>query len=137
MLGKIITNHHEKRFIVQLIISNFSRFRDNVEWTEEQKLLAEEAVKKNSDVKFTDDQIEQLEIAQSTNWDSFYGIHQNRFFKDRHWLFTEFPELAPNAKAPERVYPEGEDVVVSDMSKLNLDNGRKIFELGSGVGNSK
>jgi SAM-dependent methyltransferase len=113
--------------------------RDNVEWSDEQRQLAEEAVKKNSDVKFTEEELKQLDNKQSTNWDSFYKVHQSSFFKDRHWLFTEFPELAPNIQAPERVYPESEDIV-NQIGKLQVDqaigSGRKIFELGSGVGNT-
>lgn len=75
--------------------------------------------------------MKELEAAQANNWDSFYKLHQNRFFKDRQWLFTEFPELAPNVEAPEKV-----------DRKISIDiegygSGRKIFEIGSGVGNSE
>lgn len=107
-------------------------------WTDEQKEIAEAAVKKNSEIKFSHEDIKKLEDEQANNWDKFYGIHQNRFFKDRHWLFTEFPELSPhNTKnAPERVYPEGDDIV-NKMSDVKIgDGGRRIFEIGSGVGNS-
>lgn len=83
------------------------------------KLKAEETVKKNSEVKFSYEEIAAIEKQQSESWDKFYGVHQNRFFKDRHWLFTEFNEL-------------------SGVSNENQnDDGLRILELGSGVGNSK
>lgn len=61
-----------------------------------------------------------------------------RFFKDRHWLFTEFPELAPdNTSAPVRIYSNNETNTrdAHDLP-ITLNSKRHIFEIGCGVGNT-
>ncbi|XP_058981928.1 tRNA N(3)-methylcytidine methyltransferase Mettl2-like [Musca domestica] len=88
---------------------------DNVEWDEEQEQHALQAVQKNSTVKMSDEDKAKFKGDADKFWDCFYGVHQNRFFKDRHWLFTEFAELAPNK---------------------DIQESRSIFELGCGVGNT-
>lgn len=82
-------------------------------WDAEQEAEAEKKVLANSHVKFTPEQLSKYESEADKYWDSFYDIHSNRFFKDRHWLFTEFPELAPK-----------------------LEQNLAIFEIGCGVGNT-
>nr|XP_009674341.1 PREDICTED: uncharacterized protein LOC104144840 [Struthio camelus australis] len=78
--------------IVHLIFYN----RDNVEWSEEQEASARSKVQQNSSQLLPQDKQEEYEVNANRYWDDFYKIHENGFFKDRHWLFTEFPELAPN-----------------------------------------
>jgi len=68
---------------------------DNVEWGEEQEREAQEAVAKSAKNLVSPNQAEEYEIKAGEFWDKFYSIHQNRFFKERNWLFTEFPDLAP------------------------------------------
>ena len=36
---------------------------------------------------------ERLEREASKNWEAFYKMHQSGFFKDRHYLARELPEL--------------------------------------------
>ncbi|KAJ8983658.1 hypothetical protein NQ317_019578 [Molorchus minor] len=86
---------------------------DDVEWDEDQEKEAQTKVNLNSAVKFSSETIEKYEKEADKYWNAFYDIHTNKFFKDRHWLFTEFPELA-----------------VKDGDK------QTIFEIGCGVGNT-
>lgn len=51
-------------------------------------------------------------------WNRFYDIHENKFFKDRQWLFTEFPELIVSTSTNDEKTPI------------------RLFEVGCGVGNS-
>ncbi|XP_068633052.1 tRNA N(3)-methylcytidine methyltransferase Mettl2 isoform X2 [Battus philenor] len=113
---------------------------DNVQWDQEQEREAQNKVLNNSEVCFSEECVKDLEENADKHWDAFYDIHQNRFFKDRHWLFTEFPELAPdNLSAPERVYPDNDSKTnISTETLLQNDSNSKryIFEIGCGVGNT-
>ncbi|CDQ75664.1 unnamed protein product [Oncorhynchus mykiss] len=70
---------------------------DNVEWTEEQEAAAKKKVQENSQP-LPQEKQEDFDCRANEYWNEFYTIHENRFFKDRHWLFTEFPELAPQCR---------------------------------------
>lgn len=88
---------------------------DNFQWGEEQEREAREQVEKSSSCRLGEEEAGQLEERAAEHWDKFYSIHQNRFFKERNWLFTEFPNLAPDFQgARQRVFPEGDTNVTSD-----------------------
>uniref|UniRef100_A0A3Q3EHH5 tRNA N(3)-cytidine methyltransferase n=1 Tax=Labrus bergylta TaxID=56723 RepID=A0A3Q3EHH5_9LABR len=78
---------------------------DNVEWTEEQEASAKKKVSENSQPLPSEKQ-EEYDNRANEYWNDFYTIHENRFFKDRHWLFTEFPELAPQCSLNHESNPE-------------------------------
>lgn len=90
---------------------------DDVEWNDELKQNAEEKIKLNSQTLISAEDQEKYENEANQFWDKFYNIHENRFFKDRHWLFTEFPDLCidPNPQIREKT---------------------NILEVGCGVGNT-
>jgi len=56
---------------------------------------------------------DKFETDAGKNWDIFYKTHTTNFFKDRHWICREFPELQEQ-----------------EHQKL------KILEIGCGVGNT-
>ncbi|XP_037040253.1 methyltransferase-like protein [Bradysia coprophila] len=114
---------------------------DNVVWDDEQEQQARENVDKNSTVTLTDAELLKYDEEADRYWDCFYDKHQNKFFKDRHWLFTEFPELAPNAANVQRVFPntstDQESASSCSLPQETLPNQKRaIFEIGCGVGNT-
>lgn len=79
---------------------------------EEQQLL----LKRDAEV-LTDFKRNKLEKEAKKNWDLFYKRNATHFFKDRHWITREFPEL------------------LKTISELD-QKGPVLLEAGCGVGNT-
>ncbi|KCV70129.1 hypothetical protein H696_03590 [Fonticula alba] len=88
---------------------------DNVDWTQEQIDNALSIVEQQKQAPVVQDKAEDYITNASQYWDTFYKQHEDRFFKDRHWLALEFPELFPKTIPAE---------------------GFTVFELGCGAGNT-
>lgn len=117
---------------------------DNVTWDKEQLELSLRKVDANSVITKSAEELQDYEDEADKYWDKFYAVHNNGFFKDRHWLFTEFPELAPNdvwqnINQPMRAV-DSQETNEDERSIKILDtpsrDGTKIFEIGCGVGNT-
>ncbi|XP_075032999.1 tRNA N(3)-cytidine methyltransferase METTL2-like [Mixophyes fleayi] len=114
---------------------------DNVQWSEEQESAAREKVLENSFHPVPPEQQEEYENKANNFWDKFYTIHENRFFKDRQWLFTEFPELSSNNKSqPDTDGDQRKDLQVDRVNMEKDYPGSsayyRILEVGCGVGNT-
>ncbi|ESO12559.1 hypothetical protein HELRODRAFT_187911 [Helobdella robusta] len=106
---------------------------DNVDWDEEMESDARKKVEANSTIKLSSDEQEKYEKDANKYWDAFYSQHQNRFFKDRNWLFTEFAELASHRNSSsDSADPE----TTSNETYPGEKASTRIFEVGCGVGNT-
>lgn len=99
-------------------------------WGEEQVEAAEAKLKLNSSL-FMDEQVAlKHEKEASQFWDTFYRTHENKFFKDRHWLFTELPELCSEHVES---CSATEDTTTGAPCQLA---GFRILEVGCGTGST-
>ncbi|CAN0213676.1 unnamed protein product [Bubo scandiacus] len=68
---------------------------DHMQWSQEEEENAKEKAAENSLVKVHWEAQDKYEREANKYWNEFYKTHKNNFFKDRNWLFLEFPEILP------------------------------------------
>ncbi|XP_029872610.1 mRNA N(3)-methylcytidine methyltransferase METTL8 isoform X2 [Aquila chrysaetos chrysaetos] len=91
---------------------------DHMQWSQEEEENAKEKVAENSLVKVQWEDQDKYEREASKYWNEFYKTHKNNFFKDRNWLFLEFPEILPE-KRREELKTEQRS---SEHTKINSTN---------------
>ena len=90
---------------------------DNVEWGQEEE--AQQVVDKANSVLMDAEKANECEEKATEFGDKFYSIHQNRFFNERNWLFTEFLDPAPGHQGVVRAFQSGQ---LTDISDVRNDN---------------
>ncbi|XP_072197816.1 tRNA N(3)-cytidine methyltransferase METTL8, mitochondrial isoform X3 [Excalfactoria chinensis] len=91
---------------------------DHMQWSQEEEERAKEKAAENSLVKVQLEDQDKYEREASKYWNEFYKTHKNNFFKDRNWLFLEFPEILPE-KLREQLKIEERP---SEHAKINITN---------------
>ncbi|XP_010128296.1 PREDICTED: methyltransferase-like protein 8 [Chlamydotis macqueenii] len=91
---------------------------DHMQWSQEEEENAKERVAENSFVKVQWEDQDKYEREASKYWNEFYKTHKNNFFKDRNWLFLEFPEILPEKRRGELKTEERS----SEHTKINSTN---------------
>ncbi|XP_049670149.1 tRNA N(3)-methylcytidine methyltransferase METTL8, mitochondrial isoform X4 [Accipiter gentilis] len=91
---------------------------DHMQWSQEEEENAKKKAAENSLVKVQWEDQDKYEREASKYWNEFYKTHKNNFFKDRNWLFLEFPEILPE-KRREELQTEQRS---SEHTKINSTN---------------
>lgn len=69
---------------------------DNIDWTTDMLQEAEMKIQQQKEEsRKLDSRIDEIEPNIKQQWDQFYDAHGDKFFKDRQWIFSEFPEILP------------------------------------------
>ncbi|MGH0122097.1 UNVERIFIED_CONTAM: hypothetical protein FKN15_013016 [Acipenser sinensis] len=96
---------------------------DHVQWSHQEKEDARKKAIGNSCVQIPLEERDKYDKEAGKYWDEFYKTHQNKFFKDRNWLFFEFPELLSHRREGFGV-EEGQCNVAVPSSKSDLCNSK-------------
>ncbi|RXM29055.1 Serine/threonine-protein kinase tousled-like 1 [Acipenser ruthenus] len=96
---------------------------DHVQWSHQEKEDARKKAIENSSVQIPLEERDKYDKEAGKYWDEFYKTHQNKFFKDRNWLFFEFPELLSHRREGFGV-EEGQCNVAVPASKSELCNSK-------------
>uniref|UniRef100_A0A0R3S5Y6 tRNA N(3)-methylcytidine methyltransferase n=1 Tax=Elaeophora elaphi TaxID=1147741 RepID=A0A0R3S5Y6_9BILA len=101
---------------------------DDVEWKSEQEEEARNHIAVQRKAPVGSQEAEYLLQNPAEQWNTFYRTHKGKFFMDRNWLLTEFPEL--NVKC--RLFRESTRCLLLQKS----DDPLYVLDVGCGVGNT-
>uniref|UniRef100_A0A0N5AJJ4 Methyltransferase n=1 Tax=Syphacia muris TaxID=451379 RepID=A0A0N5AJJ4_9BILA len=82
---------------------NFNAW-DSVEWSDEQKAEAEAKVAEQHLHALNTNAAKNLLQNPNQQWQTFYEKHEQKFFMNRNWILTEFPELDTLNKVSDLLY---------------------------------